>query len=243
MFKPRKKTKRVSAEKVRPVKSLSQAPDATTNPVEKVLLLGIYSLGVALLITNWPIRWDTLLGSAVLILTAHFLFSCYIVRFQPDVFRDMGRLIMVLVLSLLLIAFVRMTLVLDWWSPYFIPISFVGVILAIIVNQRFAVEMTGLLLLHTGLCLYGYDDLLKIVLYLFTGSVTGILLSGGIRKRSKLINVGLLIGVVHVLVLASLAFFMNELHAPFLCGGHPFRGGGRGDRGQCIALQSGRLLS
>ncbi|MBU0754906.1 MAG: HDIG domain-containing protein [Planctomycetes bacterium] len=224
MFKSRKRTKRVSAEKVKPVKSMSQAPEKTVNPVEKALLLTAYSLGIALLIADWPLAWDTLLGSSVLVLTSHFLFACYIIRFQSEVFREMGRFVMVLVLSLLLIAFVRMTLVLDWWSPYFIPISFVSVILAIIINQRFAVEMTGLLLLHTGLCLYGYDDLLKIVLYLFTGSITGILLSGGIRKRSKLINVGLLIGVVHVLILASLAFYMNELHAPIAVTRDLFRG-------------------
>jgi len=43
--------------------------------------------------------------------------------------------------------------------------------------------------------------------------MTGILLSGGIRKRSKLVNVGLLIGVVHVLVLASLSLFIGEFNS------------------------------
>ncbi|MHC4941425.1 MAG: HD family phosphohydrolase [Planctomycetota bacterium] len=224
MFKPRKRTKRVSAEKVKPVKSLTQAPEVTVNPVEKALLVILFSLGIVFLISDWPLSWDTLLGSSVLVLTTHFLFSCYIIRFQREVFEDMGRFMMVLVLSLLLVAFVRMTLVLEWWSPYFIPLSFVSVILAIIINQRFAVEMTGILLLHTCLCLHGYDELLKIILYLFTGSLTGILLSGGIRKRSKLINVGLLIGVIHVLVLASLSFFMNELNSPMAITRDLFRG-------------------
>jgi len=140
-----------------------------------------------------PAHYTNLIfGASVLVLTTHILFAGYVIRFQREVFQEMGRYLLVLALSMLLLAFVRMTLVLEWWSPNFIPISFVAVILAVVVNQRFAVEMTVILLLQTALCLHGYDDLLKIILFLFAGSITGILLCGGIRKRSKLINVGLI---------------------------------------------------
>ncbi|MFH1998096.1 MAG: HDIG domain-containing metalloprotein [Planctomycetota bacterium] len=214
MFKARRRTKRVSAEKVKPVKSLTRAPDVTANPLEKVLLMLLYSMGVILLVSDWPITWRMLLGASVLVLTLHFLFACYIIRFEREVFQDLNKFLMVLVLCLLMVAFIRMTVELDMWSPYFIPISFVGVILAIVFNQRFAIETMGIMLVYLGICLYGYDDLLKVVVSLFAGASTGVLLSGGIRKRSKLINVGLLIGVVHVLVLASLSFFINELDSP-----------------------------
>jgi len=214
MFKPRRRPKRVSADKVKPARSSAPTPEVTGNPVEKVLLVVLFSVGVVLLIQDWPVGWRELLGSSTLVLVIHFLFSCYIVRFQSKVFQDMGRFIMVLALALLTLGLVRMTVALDWWSPIFIPISFVGVILAIVFNQRLAVEVTGLLFLYMGICLHGYDDLLKIMITLFAGTLTGILLSGGIRKRSKLVNVGLLIGVVHVLVLASLALFTKEINSP-----------------------------
>lgn len=214
MFKSRRRTKRVRADKVKPVKSLAKAPEVTTHPVEKVLLVALFSVGVVLLISDWPVTWEELLGASLLVLITHFLFGCYIVRFESEVFQDMSRFAMVLVLSLVILAFTRLTIVLDWWSPFFIPVSFVGVILAIVFNQRFAVELTGILLLYMGICLHGYDDIMKVLVALFAGSMTGVLLSGGIRKRSKLINVGLLIGVTHVLVLASLSFFLNELSSP-----------------------------
>jgi membrane-associated HD superfamily phosphohydrolase len=211
MFKARKKTKRVRAEKVKPARKWAQAPEILANPVEKVLLVVLYTVGVILLISDWPVSWAEFIGASALVTVTHFLFACYIVRFQRVVFLDIGRFILVLVMVLLTIGFVRMTVALDWWSPFFIPISFVGVILAIVFNQRFAVEMMGILLLYMGICLYGYDDLLRIMVTLFAGSLTGILLSGGIRKRSKLVNVGVLIGVVHVLMLASLSLYSNEI--------------------------------
>lgn len=211
MFKKGKRPKRIRAEKVKPARSSTEAPEITANPMEKILLVALYSIGVILLIADWPVNWPSLLGGSVLVLVIHFLFSCYIIRFQPDVFKDMSRFVMVLVLALLLLVLVRATVVFEWWSPFFIPVSFVSVILAIVFNQRFAVEMTGVLFLYMGICLHGYDDLVKIMVPLFAGSMTGILLSGGIRKRAKLVNVGLLIGVVHVLFLASLSLFLNEL--------------------------------
>jgi len=214
MFKSRRRTKRISSEKVKPVRSLSQRAVITDNPIEKALLVVLFSIGVMFLISDWPIGWRSLTGGAVLVLVTNFLFSAYIIRFQREIFQDMGRFVMVLVLILLTLSLVCATVVLDWWSPFFIPVSFVGVILAIVFNQRFAVEITGLLFIYMGIRLYGYDDLLEIMVPLFAGSITGILLSGGIRKRSKLINVGLLIGVVHVLFLASLMLFMNELPSP-----------------------------
>jgi len=213
MFKTRRKTKRVSAAKVKPVKSMTEPPGVTANPLGKVLIAVLYSLGIILLISGRPVTWESLLGASVLVLLTHFLFTCYIIRFQQEVYQDMIQFVMVLVLALITVGFARMTIALDWWSPFLIPISFVGVIMAIVFNQRFAMEVTGVLLLYMCICLHGYDDLIKIVVTLFAGSMTGILLSGSIRRRSKLVNVGLMIGTVHVLVIASLSLFMNEANS------------------------------
>ena len=215
MFRTRKTTKRVSAVKARPVRPAGPAEEAIPHPVEKLFLAGLFSAAILLLLmASGPFRgggWVTLAGGGVLVVVLHYLFGAYLLRFQREVFRDMRRYISVLVLVLAILVLARLTGALDWWSPLLIPVSFAGVVLAIVINQRFAVETTGFILLYVGAMLYGYEDLFKVMVTLFAGAMTGILSTTGIRKRSKLVSVGLTIGVVHVVVLAALSLFLGEI--------------------------------
>ncbi len=152
-------------------------------------------------------------GGAVLVLTLHYLFGCYFLRYQREVFSNIRRYVAVLCLVLAVLVLARLTLVAGWWSPLLIPVSFVAVIFAIVFNQRFAVEAAGFMLLYIGAILYGYDDLLRVMVTLFAGAMTGILATTGIRKRSKLVSVGLYIGVIHLVILASLSLFMSETYS------------------------------
>ena len=224
MLRARKKTKRVSAEKVRPVQPWAQPRETLPHAVEKMLLAVPFTAAVALLVADWPLTPARFLGAVALVGVVHFLFSVYAVRFEREVFLDTSRFVLVLVLVLFTAGFMRMTAALEWWSPFFIPLSFVAVVLAIVFNQRFAVEVTGLLLLYLGLCLRGYDDLLKVMITLFAGALAGILLSGGIRKRSRLVSVGVMIGAAHVVVLVSLALFMGDTGTPATVGRDVLRG-------------------
>jgi putative nucleotidyltransferase with HDIG domain len=216
MFRARKTTKRVSAEKVKPVRPVGHDEDAVSNPMEKLLLAVVFSVAVLLLILHRPMQeggWGAVAGGITLVLTLHYLFGSYLLRFQREVFRNLRRFAAVLILVLLILVLARLTLVVEWWSPLLVPVSLAAVILSIVFNQRFAVEATGFILLYTGAILYGYEDLLRVMVTLFAGAMAGILATTGIRKRSKLVSVGISIGVVHVVVLASLSLFLGETYS------------------------------
>ncbi len=216
MFKPRKTTKRVSAEKAKPVRALSPDAGAIPDPVEKVLLAALFSFLLLLLIFHRPAEfgnWDKFAGGAVLVVTLNYLFASYFLRFQREMFREMRSYAATLILILFVLVLARLSLLVEWWAPVLIPVSFAGVILAIVFNRRFAMELTGVILVYTGIILYGHDELLKIMITLFSGAAAGILFATGIRKRSKLVSLGLLIGIVHVIVLASTSLFLGEIHS------------------------------
>lgn len=216
MFKPRKTTKRVSAEKAKPIRALTLDAGTIPDPVEKVLLGVLFSFLLLLLIFHGSTEfgnWDKFAGGAVLVITLNYLFGSYFLRFQRETFRDMRCYVATLSLILFVLALARLTLFLEWWAPILIPVSFAGVILAIVFNRRFAMEVSGVILVYTGIILYGHDELLKVMVTLFSGAAAGILFATGIRKRSKLVSLGLLIGTVHVIVLASMSLFLGEIHS------------------------------
>ncbi len=215
MFRTRKTTKRVSQEKAKPIRPSGLEIGSISNPVEKLLLAGLFSIAILFLVLNSSQRhssWGEIAGGAVLVLAVNYLFGSYLLRFQREVFTNMRRTVAVLFLVLLVLVLARLTLVVEWWTPLLIPDSFAAVVLAIVFNQRFAVEMSGFILIYTGIMLSGYEDLLKVMVTLFAGAMTGVLFSTGIRKRSKMVTVGLWVGVAHVAVLASLFLFLGENH-------------------------------
>jgi len=217
MFRSRKTIKRIRVDKARPIKPIGPGPDAISNPLEKLLAAAAFSALLLLLILfNRPLKgggWGAEAGGIALVLTLNYLFGKYLLTFQREVFESMRRFVAVLVLVLFVIFLARMTLIVEWWSPLLIPVSFSGVILAIVFNQRFAVEATGFMLLYIGAILYGHEDLLKVIVTLFAGAMTGILATTRIRKRSKLVSVGFSIGVVHVIILSSLSLFLGQTYS------------------------------
>ncbi len=216
MFRSRKTPRRISAHKARPVRAAGPDVDAVPNPIEKLLLAGVFSAVVIGLLLARPLKgggWGALAGGTALVLTLHYLFGAYLLRFEREVFMNMRRYVAVLLLVLIILCLAGLTQLGAWWSPLLIPVSFAGVILAIVFNQRFAVEATGIILLFTGAILYGHADLLKVMVTLFAGAMTGILATTGIRKRSKMVSVGLYIGIVHVVVIAALSLLLGETYS------------------------------
>jgi putative nucleotidyltransferase with HDIG domain len=81
---------------------------------------------------------------------------------------------------------------------YLVPVSAVAIVFAIVSSATFALAATFLLVVLLGITL-SYD--FAVMLTFLAGSVTAILGSTRIRKRTRLIKVGILIGLVQAVTL------------------------------------------
>jgi hypothetical protein len=139
-----------------------------------------------------------------------FLAGRYFLKFQREHVKDLRPLLGMLAMGVLVLAVARIARDSDQLSVLVTPIPAVAIFFAMLLSPRFAVEATVLLLGLCALILKGIDDLFPVLLTLLCGATTGGLYSFRVRKPSRLIAVGLMVGVTQVLVLAAVALFQEE---------------------------------
>ena len=142
--------------------------------------------------TNYNIR--RLAGISVLVLLMYVLGLVHLVRYQHPILRRPGRLAAMVVLMLLMVASAKLCVQLRW-SHYLVPISLLSITLALAHDRRLALAVSVFTLVPVTVTL-GNDYSALVVLLL--GALVASLLTARINKRTKLIIIGFVVGLVQV---------------------------------------------
>ena len=209
----RKKPRRVSADIMRPIRRSQPPRPPSRDAYERAAVLPLFGVAATVLASGRDVQPARLLGLVVLIFGGLFLAGRYFLKFQAMYVQNLRRLVAMLALGVLVLAVARMTRDSDQLSILLTPVPALSIVLAILMSPRFAIESSVLLLGLCGLTLWGSDDLFAVLLTLFAGSTTGALFSFRVRKPSRLIVVGFMVGVTQMLVLGAVALFREDILA------------------------------
>ncbi len=212
----RRKTKRMAREKSLPPK---RAPLPHRIPVkrrsEKVFLGFLFSLALLLVVAvdgkgfsfGSPAEVSSFMGLSILVVLLNMLFAKYISTFQREVAASFGKLLLFFLLTLVVVGCARASVFNPSWPPFLIPISFLAVVLAAAVNQRFAFEATCYVMPFVGLILrqrFDGSELFVHVLVPYLGALTALLAARSIRRRSTLMRIGFITGLTQVATLVAM---------------------------------------
>lgn len=136
-------------------------------------------------------------GAALLLLMMFGVGGWYLYNFQPNILRSSTRFFIFSVL-LILVMLAAKVIILKGWQVYLIPISFVAMVLAIAYSPRTSLAVSWMLAAVIAL-MAGIH--LVLFFYLLAGSAVSAFGSTRIRKRSKIIKVGMQTGLAYVLVI------------------------------------------
>ena len=157
-----------------------------------------------------PKSWQEGLGNGLLILAACSLYSLYFVTFESKRVKAGRAIAAVGLISLLPVAAAV-------WFPafgvpvYLIPVTFIAFIFGIAYSERTAISASFILCLLVGISLRigppaGEAGAVSpdVLLVLFAGAAAAAFGCGNIRKRSKLLKVGLISSLVQAVLIAAL---------------------------------------
>lgn len=136
-------------------------------------------------------------GATLLVMMVFGVAAWYLDNFQPNVLRSNMRFFIFAAL-LTLVMLTAKVIVLNGWQVYLIPVSFAAMVLGIAYNPRTALAISWMLAAMIAL-MAGVN--LVLFFYLLAGSAVSAFGSAKIRKRSKIIKVGVLTGLAYVLVI------------------------------------------
>ena len=207
----KKKPRRVSADIVRPLRREDGVLVSSSDPYERLLALIVFGIGVVAIASDPGQQLGRFLGLTVLVFGTVFLAGRYFLKFQAQMVGELQRLVSILGIALLVLLVARITRDSEGLTPLWIPMPFVSMIFAVLLSPRFAIEAAVMLLTLCALVLWGVDDLFPMLLTLFAGSATGALYSFRVRRPSRLIAVGVLVGTTQALLRAALALFRDEI--------------------------------
>jgi len=170
-----------------------------------------------------PAAWSVGAGNALLILSACMLYSLYLVTFERRV--RAGRAILAVgAVSLIPVAAAVWFPFLDI-SAYLIPVTLVAFVFGIAYSEHVAVGMSFMLCLLVGMSVHiGAAGApveippMDLIVVLFAGATVAALGCGKIRKRSKLLKVGLVSSIVQAALIATVKLKAGEVVKMEECG-------------------------
>ncbi|MBI4575192.1 MAG: HDIG domain-containing protein [Planctomycetes bacterium] len=180
-----------------------EANPRTTNALLAVLFvlvcsaLVVYRVGVPWAGAFDPVR---LLGVLLVVLVLGLVLGLYVARFEKAILGSPAGLLRFLAPWLLTLA-VAKALVAWEASPYWTPVSLVGIVYALAYSSGLAFASVGLLSLLVALIAAGPGATspdLGLALTLGLGSATGVFSALRVRDRNKLLWAGLSVGLVQV---------------------------------------------
>jgi putative nucleotidyltransferase with HDIG domain len=209
----RRRTKRVAPELVRPLVRVGGEKELSGAPHERVvvtLLAAAVAVGVA---ADDRASVARLIGLVVVTAGAVFLAGRYFLKHEREAVSSLRRLAAIEGLSLIVLLLARMARDGDPFSLLLVPVPALAVLFALLVSPRFAIADAALLLALVALIAWDSRDLPAALLMLGGGAVAGALYSFRVRKPSRLLAIGAIVGVTQLLALASLALVRTELPA------------------------------
>jgi putative nucleotidyltransferase with HDIG domain len=153
---------------------------------------------VALGLVSQPVNWPRVAGTTLLMALLVAVGAGYLWRFQPEVWSDDRKLVLIALLALLGALGTR--IVATRLSGFLVPVAGIAMLLSILLNPRLASFAGGALAILTGVV--GGNDL-RFGVVAYVGSLAGVYAIRRIRHRSDLAYAGLLVAGVNVLAVAA----------------------------------------
>jgi len=205
--------KRVGPELVRPLPRPGSERNFRDHPHERAILAVVFALGAVLVAGDPAAGTARLAGLTVVAGGIVFLAGRYFLKFEREAVSSLRRVAALCGLSLLMLFLARMARDTERFSLLLLPVPTLAVLLALLLSPRFAIAFSGLLLALVALVAWGSRDLNSALLTLGAGSLAGALYSFRVRKPSRLMGIGAIVGGTQFLVLAAIALFGDGLPA------------------------------
>jgi cyclic-di-AMP phosphodiesterase PgpH len=195
----------------------AERPEASQPAFRHPLTLLAMGVGVTLLIAALLVDVHELdprrvAGALLVAALMNAIFGMYLISFRRAVLRRRSRLALVCLLALIVIGCAALAASPNAdWPPYLVPITGASIILAVVFDRRISLELSWMLLIYTGVILVsrqslGGREVIRTLGVLVAGMLTAVLTTGRIRTRSRIIQIGALIGVVHFMAISG--FFL-----------------------------------
>lgn len=170
-------------------------------PVTKYEIELMKSLG--LLDNNSKSQWYIYISLGVLVLLVIFLQWFYLYRNHKELYEDYKKLILINLLSAVSILLARILSSV----PFFIPLAFIPMVLALLIDSKVAltVSMINCILISAAV---GFD--IQITLLAVVNSVVGAVILKKMQQRNDILYSSIYIAGVNVVLTFSLGFLLNN---------------------------------
>lgn len=122
---------------------------------------------------------------------------------------DNRTLIFLLLVILLVVSTSRIFYLTDIISLYYIPVSMIGILVAILVSNRIVPSVVIFADFFIGM-MTGFN--FRLVMILFAGSMVTVFLSQRIKRRSEVLATGLIAGIIKFVLYGCLLLVTHEIH-------------------------------
>ncbi len=146
-----------------------------------------------------------LVGMAILLLIFLAIIAIHLKYYESSIFRDNKNLLLLAILALF-IAITSEVVVVSPLSSHLIPIAAASMLIAILLAAHSAFIFTIVMSIFVGV-IAGNNFGLTIVM--FTGGLAGIYAVRGVRRRSKLLLAGLIVGLVNLFTITAFNLLNN----------------------------------
>lgn len=152
---------------------------------------------------------QSILGYMILFLLFVLSMVYWLSQWSLELHQDENRNFVFLFLAILLVvAFAKAVYMTKFISVYYIPVSMLGILVAILISSRIVPSVVIFTDFFIGM-MTGFD--FKLLMILFAGSLVTVFLSQRIKKRSQILAVGLLAGFIKFLLFDSMLLINDEV--------------------------------
>lgn len=157
------------------------------------------------LLNNSPyFQWHIYLSLAVLVILVLLLQWIYIYKYHEKVFGDVKLIIMINILNCIAILLSR---IVGMISPFLMPITFIPMIMALLVNHRISLTLSVLNCVLINVAL-GFN--LDITILAIVNSVVGAIILKKMQQRNDILIASLYVFIINITVTFSIGFLLSS---------------------------------
>ncbi|APM38290.1 HD family phosphohydrolase [Clostridium kluyveri] len=157
------------------------------------------------LLDNSPyFQWHIYLALAVLVILVLLLQWIYIYKYHEKVFGDVKLIIMINILNCIAILLSR---IVGMISPFLMPITFIPMIMALLVNHRISLTLSVLNCVLINVAL-GFN--LDITILAIVNSVVGAIILKKMQQRNDILIVSLYVFIINITLTFSIGFLLSS---------------------------------
>lgn len=204
-------------------KATSQAREAARQSVKQVLILrGTEIVSEREIVTERhlaqlealgllreTIGYSAFLGLALLLLVMFIIVGVYLFIFQPNLYNDLSRLML---LGLIVLITLTFAIAANYFSGYLVPVAMGVILIAVLLNSSLAVLMSVVFAVFTAL-ITGND--LRFMLVALFGGLIAAYSTSQVSRRSSLSRTGFYVSALNVLTVVGLFLYMESFRMEY----------------------------